>query len=47
MEQMGEDIHAKVEKNAFRVFLSTDSGSSAHLGSYPEAAKFNHDCRPK
>ncbi len=47
MRQVGSSAHNKVEKNAFRVFLGAEEDHGAHLASYPEAARFNHDCRPK
>lgn len=44
----GDDIHANIETNCFRLFL--DGGrdeATGHLGCFPPAARLNHDCRPK
>jgi hypothetical protein len=47
MKQMGDTIYAKMEKNAFRLYTDGDKAHSAHLASYPDVSRFNHDCRPK
>ncbi|KAK3329982.1 hypothetical protein B0H66DRAFT_542503 [Apodospora peruviana] len=43
MAQIGDDVVAKVDRNAFRLFLGDNEG---HVASYPEVSRFNHDCRP-
>ncbi|KAI0019243.1 SET domain-containing protein [Xylariomycetidae sp. FL0641] len=44
--QVGRGIHDKVEMNCFQMFIDGKRERSSHLGCYPEAARFNHDCRP-
>ncbi|RYP51773.1 hypothetical protein DL768_002959 [Monosporascus sp. mg162] len=46
MRQMGRDIGEKIDMNAFQVYVDGKNESSSHLSSYPEASRFNHDCRP-
>ncbi|KAI1363074.1 hypothetical protein F5Y08DRAFT_341037 [Xylaria arbuscula] len=47
MEQMGRDIHDKINTNAFQFFVhGADENRTRHLGAYPDVARFNHDCRP-
>ncbi|KAI0514515.1 hypothetical protein F5B22DRAFT_647555 [Xylaria bambusicola] len=47
MGQMGRDIHDKINTNSFEIFVhGADDKGARHLGTYPDVAKFNHDCRP-
>ncbi|KAK0634811.1 hypothetical protein B0T17DRAFT_502420 [Bombardia bombarda] len=53
MGQLGRDVHDKINTNCFRIRLPSPSivegkpkGDNSHLGCYPDAARFNHDCRP-
>ncbi|KAK3933780.1 hypothetical protein QBC46DRAFT_431428 [Diplogelasinospora grovesii] len=46
MKQVGTDIYAKIDRNAFRFFIPGIGDEGGHLGSYPDAALLNHDCRP-
>ncbi len=47
LNQMGDTVYDKTEKNSFRMFVNGGKKHSAHLGLFPEVSKFNHDCRPK
>ncbi len=51
MGQMGKDVYDKMETNCFQVFIDRgnkhDMIGGNHLGCYPRASRFNHDCRPK
>ncbi|KAI1751718.1 hypothetical protein F4782DRAFT_504009 [Xylaria castorea] len=45
--QMGRDIHDKIDTNSFQFFVhGAGEKGTGHLGSYPDIARFNHDCRP-
>ncbi|KAK3393286.1 hypothetical protein B0H63DRAFT_406421 [Podospora didyma] len=52
MEQMGDDVYAKVDRNAFRMVITDTPGATrkdenkAHLGNFLGVSWFNHDCRP-
>lgn len=47
LRQIGDDVQAKVDKNAFRLFINGKRSFSGHIGVYPDISRFNHDCRPK
>jgi hypothetical protein len=47
LSQVGDDILTKFDTNAFHMKIDTGAESGLHLGSFPEAALYNHDCRPK
>jgi len=47
MRQMGDDVRDILMMNTFQVDLGGEYGEGHHLGSFPEASKLNHDCRPK
>ncbi|KAK4144437.1 uncharacterized protein C8A04DRAFT_36681 [Dichotomopilus funicola] len=46
LRQVGDTVLDKVQRNAFRVFVSGNGTDSAHLGVFPEVSKINHACRP-
>jgi len=47
MRQMGDDVSDILMMNTFQVDLGGERGAGHHLGSFPEASRLNHDCRPK
>ena len=47
MNQMGKDIHDKIDTNCFQLFVDGKNDTGSHLACYPEVSRFNHDCRPK
>lgn len=46
MQQMGDTVEAKLDKNGFGMHIGTDDGGG-HIGGFPGASRMNHDCRPK
>ncbi|KAG8415778.1 SET domain-containing protein 5 [Metarhizium acridum] len=49
MGMIGSDLGDKIDKNCFRLRISTDEnadGGDHHIGCYPDVARLNHDCRP-
>ncbi|EON98275.1 putative lysine methyltransferase protein [Phaeoacremonium minimum UCRPA7] len=45
MQQMGDDVHVKLDKNGFGMHIGTDD-SGGHIGGFSGASRMNHDCRP-
>ncbi|KAK4193212.1 hypothetical protein QBC35DRAFT_468890 [Podospora australis] len=47
LAQYGDTVRDKIDNNAFRMFVGDDQHEhESHLGSFPEIARINHDCRP-
>lgn len=47
LRQTGDTLYDKTERNSFRMSVDGGHEQSAHLGVFPDASRFNHDCRPK